>query len=73
MLSARRNHRILIRKNVACAKASWPTGCSKQLFAALHELTTRFALSVQLGEITLLDGKWYVTHSGLLRLASRKG
>ena len=73
MLSARRNHRILIRKNVACAKASWPTGCSKQLLAALRELTTRFALSVQLGEITLLDGKWYVTHSGLLRLASRNG
>ncbi len=73
MLSARQNHRILIRKNVACAKASWPTGCSKQLLAALRELTTRFALSIQLGEITLLDGKWYVTHSGLLRLASRNG
>ena len=73
MLSARRNRRILIRKNVACAKTSWPTGCSKQLLAALRELTTRFALSVQLGEITLLDGKWYVTHSGLLRLASRNG
>ncbi len=73
MLPARRNHRILIRKNAAYAKASWPTGCSKQLLAALRELTTRFALSVQLGEITLLDGKWYVTHSGLLRLASRNG
>jgi hypothetical protein len=28
---------------------------------------------LELGDVLLLDGSWYVTHSGLLRLATRKG
>jgi hypothetical protein len=39
--------------------------------AALRELTTDLGLSVALGELVLLGGKWYVTHAGLLRLARR--
>jgi hypothetical protein len=38
---------------------------------ALRELTDRYGFSVPLGEIRFLDGAWYVTHSGLLRLATR--
>ena len=62
---------IIVRRNIANAKKLWPSECSRPSLAILRELTTRLALSVQLGEITLLDGRWYITHSGLLRLARR--
>ncbi|MFQ5741290.1 MAG: hypothetical protein ACE5JX_20015 [Acidobacteriota bacterium] len=40
---------------------------------SLGALTRAFGLSLPLGELTLLDGHWYVTHAGLLRLARRQG
>ena len=60
------------RQNAACAKALWPDECSKSTLNALRELTTRFGFSVRLGEIRLLNGAWYVTNSGLIRLADRR-
>jgi hypothetical protein len=38
----------------------------------LRALTTEYSFSVRAGELQLIDGKWYVTHSGLLRLASKR-
>ncbi len=38
----------------------------------LKELTDRYAVSVGAGDLQLLDGRWYVTHAGLLRLAQRR-
>jgi hypothetical protein len=60
------------RQNAACARALWPGECSKSTLSALSELTTRFGFSVRLGEIRLLNGAWYVTNSGLIRLADRR-
>ena len=60
------------RQNAAYAKALWPGECSKSTLNALRELTTRFGFSVHLGEIRLLNGAWYVTNSGLIRLADRR-
>jgi hypothetical protein len=37
----------------------------------LKEFVRRHALSVPLGDLQLLQGRWYVTHSGLLRIAKR--
>jgi hypothetical protein len=34
-------------------------------------MTQRFALSVIEGDLLLIDGRWYVTHAGLLRIAHR--
>jgi hypothetical protein len=62
----------VIRQNAACARALWPGECSKSTLNALRELTTRFGFSVRLGEIRLLNGVWYVTNSGLIRLADRR-
>jgi hypothetical protein len=59
-------------QNVARAKAQWPGECSKSTLHALRELTTRFGFSVRMGEIRLLNGAWYVTNSGLIRLANRR-
>jgi hypothetical protein len=36
---------------------------------ALKELTGRHLLSIAAGDLQLLNGRWYVTHSGLLRMA----
>jgi hypothetical protein len=40
--------------------------------ASLRTLTTEMRLSIAAGDLSLLDGKWYVTHSGLMRLARRR-
>src|SRR6266404_5071947 len=40
--------------------------------AELRRLLKRYKLSVALGEVIELDNHWYVTHSGLLRLAARR-
>ena len=39
---------------------------------ALQELIGRHRVSLVRGDVTYLDGGWYVTHSGLLRLAERR-
>lgn len=62
----------LTRSNLIQAKALWPAQCSKPMMKVLRELTTRFGFSVALGEIRMIEGHWYVTHSGLLRLAYRR-
>ena len=40
--------------------------------AALRWLTQNYRFSVVLGDVLHLNGSWYVTHTGLLRLASRR-
>jgi hypothetical protein len=45
---------------------------SKSALRALRELIERHQVSVTNGDIKHLDGGWYVTHSGLLRLAERR-
>lgn len=37
----------------------------------LRDLTVEFSLSVAAGDLQLLNGRWSVTHSGLLQFASR--
>ena len=55
------------------AKSAWfmsnPRSSTSQ---ALRELTEKYAFSVSARDIQFLDGGWYVTHSGLLQLASRR-
>ncbi|HKV79523.1 MAG TPA: hypothetical protein VJP02_15345 [Candidatus Sulfotelmatobacter sp.] len=38
----------------------------------LDELSRQFQFSVAMGDVVLLDGRWYVTHTGLVRLARNK-
>jgi hypothetical protein len=44
---------------------------SRTAFHALKELTERHGLSIAGGDLQQLDGRWYVTHTGLLGLARR--
>ena len=38
----------------------------------LKDLSQTYLLSITSGDLLYLDGKWYVTHSGLLGIARRK-
>src|SRR5436305_13514672 len=59
-----------LRTNFIMAKVTWGR-LPRTLLEGLRELTAKYGFSVPLGDLQLLDGRWYVTHSGLLRLAGR--
>jgi hypothetical protein len=63
---------ISFRANARLARELWGAP-SRIALRSLQELTARYSLSVAAGDLQFLDGRWYVTHSGLLQLASRKG
>jgi hypothetical protein len=60
----------LLRRNVKWARNNWGR-LSKSSICLLAELTEAYSLSIAAGHLQLLDGRWYITHSGLLRLAFR--
>lgn len=57
--------------NLRLAATLWGP-LSKSARGSLRQLINENGLSVFRGDVQLLDGKWYVTHSGLIRLAKRK-
>src|ERR1700676_2545237 len=67
MLKRTNNH---LRQNVSLAR-KWLGKLGKQNNQALISLSQEYGFSIVLGDLLLLDGKWYVTHTGLIRLAER--
>ena len=61
----------LVRQNVRLAKRMAAGRLRPVLLHRLRNLTTEFRLSLALGDLLYLEGGWYVTHAGLLRLAHR--
>jgi hypothetical protein len=53
------------RANLRVARNLWGE-LSRMTASSLRELTVKFSLSVAGGDLQLLNGRWYVTHSGLL-------
>jgi len=68
-----RNRRAydLIRSNSRLARSTWGSLSSNDL-GDLIRLTESYSLSVAAGDLQLLNGKWYVTHTGLLGIAQRR-
>jgi len=63
---------LLVRENVRIARR-WKVGQLRRFaLDRLRQLTVEFGFSLALGDFTYLDNGWYITHAGLLRLASRK-
>jgi hypothetical protein len=58
------------RANAKFARILWGNP-SKIALNGLKALTARHSISVAAGDVQLVDGRWYVTHSGLLRIAQR--
>jgi hypothetical protein len=63
-------HRLM-RQNFHLIKHLHPEISELQI-STLRDLTTKLKVSVAGGEVVLIGGTWYVTHSGLLRIAARK-
>jgi hypothetical protein len=61
----------MFRSNVRLARTTWGA-LSTNALRGLKELTERHRLSIACGDLQQLDGRWYVTHAGLLRLAERR-
>jgi hypothetical protein len=68
-----RRNSTLVRENLRLATSSHPPGLSTTCLSQQCHLTETFSLSLRLGDLQLLGHGWYVTHSGLLRLAHRDG
>jgi hypothetical protein len=64
--------RKLAALNRKFAKSRWGNLLSEAHHSMLAELSGQFQFSVAMGDLILLDGRWYVTHSGLIRLARNK-
>jgi hypothetical protein len=64
--------RKLAIQNRRLAKRFWAGRLSAANLDKLIHLTRTLGLSVSTGEILYIDGNWYVTHAGLLRIALRQ-
>jgi hypothetical protein len=70
--SRKRSGNNLFRSNLKHARTIWGE-LRVGAMRSLRDLSYSYALSVAAGEVQLLDGRWYVTHAGLLTIASRSG
>ena len=62
----------LARENSSGAKHKWPAQMNRALMKTLCLLTKSHQFSVACGDLLLLESGWYVTHTGLIRLAARR-
>jgi hypothetical protein len=60
-----------VRANIRLAQITWGA-LPRTAVHYLRKITSVFGLSVALGDVQLIDGRWYVTHAGLLRMAQRR-
>jgi len=67
---ARNRPNNLFLSNAKCARAAWGV-FSKVALHTLKGLTEKYGLSIAAGDLQFLDGRWYVTHAGLLGIAHR--
>ncbi len=62
----------LVRRNLKLARCWTPAQLRAGAIDRLRDLTLRFGFSLALGDLVYLDRDWYITHAGLVRLASRR-
>ena len=65
------NNLQLVRRNTSLVKKLYPN-INRTRIQALKELTKQFSFSFASGDVIQLDNGWFVTHTGLVRLARRK-
>jgi hypothetical protein len=61
----------LLRSNLKFARSRWMCDLNQAAFQLLKALTNRYQFSIAEGDLLWLDRTWYVTHTGLVRLAYR--
>src|SRR5579863_3463325 len=65
--------RKAFKHNLTLAKRLWSGQIFREQQVALKSLCEHYGLSVAAGDLQLLESRWYVTHTGLIRLAQRRG
>jgi len=63
-------HPQITRSNIYLARKLWGI-LRRTAISALTEITEKHELSISSGDLCFLDGRWYVTHTGLLHVAQR--
>ena len=61
----------LFRSNAKLARSRWKCDLNQLALKLLKMLTNQYQFSISEGDLIWLDHGWYVTHTGLIRLASR--
>lgn len=61
---------LTFQSNRRMARVLWGR-LSPVLSRALRQITAEYDLSVVNGDLRIIDGHWYISHSGLLRIARR--
>ena len=61
----------LLRKNLKLARSRWPELLDRNARQLLNKLMSEYLFSLADGDLLWLQRGWYVTHTGLLRLARR--
>src|SRR5690349_14577362 len=64
------NRHTTVTRNIRQARQKWGP-LSRASADALEEICRTHHLSIVLGDLIQIDGSWYVTHAGMLRLARR--
>ena len=64
-------NKTLCLANLRLARSKWGT-LNRTALAQLRRLSNELRFSVAAGDLLLLDASWYVTHTGLIRLATRR-
>ena len=62
----------LLRQNMGAARKAFGETLASRTKAWLETLTREFRFSLNGGDLQIINSNWYVTHTGLLRLARRK-
>src|SRR5450759_3755652 len=62
----------LLQKNLRAAKRTLGLDLGARMTAHLKVLGRDYGFSIEAGELQIISGNWYVTHTGLVRLARRK-
>ena len=68
-----KKNRRSFRRDLAVVKKLWPGQINGIQRESLKALYREYELSAGAGDLQLLEGRWYVTHSGLMRLSRRNG
>ena len=63
---------ILVHRNIRLARRLTNRQLGTIAIERLRDLTETFSFSISLGDVQYLDGGWYITHAGLLRLSRRR-
>lgn len=58
------------RCNQRWARKLW-AGISRSSLDSLKQMSTAYKVSVPMGDVSFLNNRWYITHTGLVRLARR--